>query len=190
MNKISNESIIKKKIIKKINTHNDTSTEIEDRPQRVSFKTESNQGEVINLYIHTNILIQKEILLERKLKKHIKDSHDHILGLENNWDGEDSKKIDIQTVKRSNQFINAISSNLLRYISSETHLPLFLPSGKGSIDIQWDTEFFELSVNIPEDYKTPIAIYAEDNRKNEIELHGEDWINNKVLLNWLKKTMG
>ena len=184
--KISDEVFIKPNPSIKFNTIDDPSDGIETLSKEIIIFTDLTQGD--DNY-ENDLLLQIEVNLNNKLKKSIEKSMNYILSLENNWDGEESIEFSLETLVRAEQVITKIYNNLNRNLKSHTTIPSILPSGKGSIDIQWDTEFFEIALNVPEDSNTPIGIYAEDKNKNEIELHGEDWINIQVLTDWLMKIL-
>ena len=122
--------------------------------------------------------------LEEKLKK----VSDTILNYPNNWDGNGAEPFKEDTWERSVKFLKNILFNIWKKVET-IPIPSILPVPDSSIDIHWDTNTFELLINIPSRLKELIHYSGEpnENPENEIEGRCNDDLVELVITNWLKE---
>ena len=127
--------------------------------------------------------------------KHLKDNFDKIIekygkgivGLEDNWDEEGSKGYDSEIWSRTIELLKQILFNLWDKLI-DVPIPSILPSPDGSFDLNWETDMFELLVNIPADTHESVSIYGEriGHKEDEIELRLRYELAMPVLMQWLR----
>ncbi|KKL89500.1 hypothetical protein LCGC14_1914050 [marine sediment metagenome] len=128
----------------------------------------------------------KRKVLENKLIEY----SEGIVGLPNNWDGDGSVAI----TRESWVFVEDLLKKILYKLWEQAYnvpIPLVLPNSDGSFDIDWQTENFELLLNIPNNKKDLVHIYGEkgDSPENEIEVRINYDLVQGVIIEWLKKIL-
>jgi len=129
------------------------------------------------------LIVEKHRELDQKLKKY----SNGIVGLQDNWDHQDSKGYNEKTWQRVVKLLEK-TLNTLWDEKLEIPIPLILPASNGSFDINWETEQFELLVNIPSDIKELVNVYGEKIGfpEDEIEVRINYNLVYLVLIEWLK----
>ena len=113
--------------------------------------------------------IQKEVytLIEEEIQRSRK-----ILDLEADWDGDGADAYSQETWQKSVSFLRNLIDRLLRYEidieASEELIPEILPGPNGSIDLEWETDFFDLLINIPKEGERA-SYYGDDYGENRIK---------------------
>lgn len=140
-----------------------------------------------------NLLVEKskkQVSIDNlnKLEKKLKKVSQTILNYPNNWDGEGAETFKEETWERSVKLLKNILYNIWEALKNFS-LPSILPVPDSSIDIHWDTNIFELLINIPSKSKELIHYSGEPNGHPENEIEGRciDELVELVLTNWLKK---
>lgn len=114
-----------------------------------------------------------EIILHSKhyktLQQEIAISKKHILSLNENWDGENSKGFSSETLKRATEFLDSFFQGFYLEYKKFLEIPTILPVGDLSIDIHWKTKNMELTINFAGDYLDFPSFYGKDDKGNEIQ---------------------
>jgi hypothetical protein len=97
----------------------------------------------------------------RQLEQEIQRSR-RILSLEDDWDGEGSKGYSEQAWSRATGYLRRQARACWLRHGVVIPTPTIGPGPEGSIDIHWQTEFYELLVNIPADPAIPASFYGDD----------------------------
>lgn len=110
-----------------------------------------------------------------------------VVGLKNNWDEEGSKGYDIELWDRTIKLLKNLLFNLWDNLL-DVPIPSILPSPDGSFDLNWETDMFELLVNIPGDNHESVSIYGEriGHKEDEIEVRLRYELAMPVLMQWLR----
>ncbi len=125
---------------------------------------------------------------EERLNRALTESRS-ILELRDNWDEEGSPRFSEHTWKRAVEFLLAEWSEYFREQGCPMIAPDILPS-KGSIDLQWDTDEFELLVNIPADPRKRASTYGESHGQHKIEDNLDPSKPSRGLVRWMAKVEG
>lgn len=143
-------------------------------------------GEIQN-YFDEKFLYEDNLI---KLDEKLRDYSEQIVGLPDNWDEQGSKAITIEVWNYTTTLLRKILYNLW-YNGFNVSIPLVLPNTDGSFDIDWETEEFELLVNIPSNKEELVHIYGEKSGSPEYELEAR--INYElvqgVIVEWMKKIL-
>jgi hypothetical protein len=91
-----------------------------------------------------------------------------LLLLEDNWDGEGSKKIDTDAFARAEELLNMLSETFLEKYQMPIKIPDIIPGTNGEVEIRWETEFFTLSIDIYGDQRNAVY-FGMDSRGNRIK---------------------
>lgn len=125
-----------------------------------------------------------------KLEKKLKKVSNTILNYSYNWDGEGAEPFKAETWERSIKLLKNILSIIWENLKSIS-IPSILPVPDSSIDIFWDTNEFELLINIPSESNALIHYSGEirEHPENEIEGRCIDDLVELVIAHWLKKIL-
>lgn len=85
-----------------------------------------------------------------------------LLELADDWDGEGSQSYSKDTFDRAVSFLTLHSDQLLKSYCLHLPVPKISPGPKGSIDLHWKRQSWELLVNIPAD-ANQMAVFYGDN---------------------------
>ena len=130
------------------------------------------------------------ISLKSKFKSEIEKVHKGIARLKDNWDSKGSKGFDNEIWNKVSKLLREILFYLWENMI-EVPIPAILPCSDGSIDINWETEKFELLVNIPPDNQELVNIYGEKpgHKEDEIEVRIKFDLVKPVIIEWLRIIM-
>ena len=132
---------------------------------------------------------ERGIELVEILNKRIKKKMNKILELRDNWDGEDSKTYNGETLKRAKSFLISLIKDFWMLYNLELDIPMIFPGIDGDIDIEWKNKRFQLLISIPEKDEMLAGLYGSDYAEDEIELDFDCTKTNLRLLSWLKRQM-
>ncbi|MEE9379223.1 MAG: hypothetical protein V3V33_14455 [Candidatus Lokiarchaeia archaeon] len=113
-----------------------------------------------------------------------------IVGLLENWNGEKSKAITLESWNYSTNLVKKILYNLWDQ-AYDIPIPLILVNTDGSYDVDWQTSEFELLINLPSGKKDLVHIYGEKLGFPEYELEvriNYDLVQG-VIIEWIKKIL-
>ena len=114
----------------------------------------------------------------------IEDSR-RILELEDDWDGEGSSAYSVITWQRAVDFVSRYAERLREMLGIVMDAPEIMPGPNGSIDVDWETEAYELLVNIPSDATQHASFYGDDYGSMVIKGTFNPDAFNRGLLLWL-----
>jgi putative addiction module component (TIGR02574 family) len=120
------------------------------------------------------------------LNNEIEKSKDYILRLEDNWDDEGSKKYLLTTYNKAIDILRSLIIDGSQIYKKSISIPRILPGPNGSIDLHWQTEEYDLLMNIPENPIDPVSFAGDDSGKNCINGTFDNPKMYQVLLAWLK----
>ena len=125
--------------------------------------------------------------LKNRFKREIEKYSNGVVGLSDNWDSQGSNGYNIDTWERTINLLRNILFNLWDNMI-DIPIPTILPSPDGSFDINWETEIFELLLNIPSDIQEPVSLYGEKigHKEYEIEVRSKFELVESVVIEWLK----
>jgi len=89
-----------------------------------------------------------------------------ILDLEDNWDGNGSQKISLESWRSTAYFLIGYSKKIFKDYGYIIDIPKIYPSIDGSIDIAWEKESYGFMINI--DASGEIANYYVDNKADQM----------------------
>jgi hypothetical protein len=138
--------------------------------------TQTNEHITINLYSPDVVI------------KHIWDAIEqsrNILGLQDNWDGEDTSAYRASTWERATEFLQKNLLSMYLTFSNRVDVPRILPGPNGSIDLHWKTSHHELLINIPEDPNEPANFYGDNQLDQSVKGTIDTSKNHEWLLMWL-----
>ncbi len=139
------------------------------------------------MILNKDLESKKEALL-LELCNYISKKETEILGLKDNWDGNNAKKYELETFRRATAFLKSLVEDFWLLFNYKLESPLILPGINGEIDIEWKNDKFQLLISIPEDESELAGLYGSDYEDDEIE---HDFLNygdvNIRLLAWLKR---
>ena len=132
--------------------------------------------------IHTKL--KRGVELNSSFEKY----RSYIMNLPDNWDGNDAPSFNEKTLER----VFSLLKNILDKLWNEMikiSIPLIQPVSDGSIDINWETDKFELLINIPEEQNELINLYGEKlgYPQEELEVRSNYDLIANVIIAWLKK---
>jgi len=112
----------------------------------------------------------------------------YILELPENWDGYGAPSFNNEILKRVSNLLEKVFQSLWNEMI-EISLPLIQPVPDGSVDINWETDKFELLVNIPSEDNKLVNIYGEKIGfpLEEIENRSNYELAILVITHWLKR---
>ncbi len=133
-----------------------------------------------------NLTIEKLLELDQKLMEY----SEGVVGAPNNWDGQGSKAITIESWNLATMLLRNILFNLWTK-GVDVPIPLVLANTDNSFDVYWDAHNFELLLNVPPKREELVHIYGEKQGAPEYELEARmnyDFIEG-VVVEWLKKIL-
>jgi hypothetical protein len=155
----------------------------EDPQEEISFYGDDYGTFIIEDKCPFNKLIDKLLpwLVTNELNMEIKNSKKHILGLKENWDGEGGRPFKKETMDNAIKIIKIIHSKIV------IPPPSISPYVKGSIDVHWKNDTFQLLMCVEEGLK--ISGYYGDNYA-DVKIKGqfmevEDHLGK--ILKWINK---
>lgn len=105
----------------------------------------------------------------RELDTVLEDSR-RILDLREDWDDDGASAIAERTWERATGFLKRQAERLWSEASRLLPVPGILPVPNGSIDLHWETDEYELLINIPNDPNKPASFYGDN--YGEIQIRG------------------
>lgn len=108
-----------------------------------------------------------------------------ILELKDNWDDEGSPAYSEATWNRAVLFFLKNALWVWKNHATIIDAPRILPGPKGTIDLHWETETYELLINIPIEPSAPATFYGDDRGNLSIKGTFDPSVYNKGLLMWL-----
>jgi len=125
------------------------------------------------------------------LEKLLKERTEFILNLPKNWDDNDADTFTAETLERTCQLLKTIFEELWNHML-DVPFPLISPLPDGSIDINWETESFELLINISSAQNGDlINLYGErmNHPEDEIDLRINYEMVAQSIIPWLLKVI-
>ena len=107
------------------------------------------------------------------------------LTLREDWDDEGAAGYKKETLDRAWRFWREISARAFKSVETYFPPPVFRPGPRGSVDIRWITEEYELLLNIPEDSRQKITFYGEHRQKSSLRGSVSDGEDSELLIVWL-----
>lgn len=141
-------------------------------------------SEVRTMYTYTKLERKEE--LDNTFEKY----KNYILNLSYNWDGYGAQPFNEETLRRAYN----LSENILDHFWNDIidiSIPLIQPVPDGSIDINWETDEFELLINISPESNKQVNLYGEkiNSPEEEIEMHIPYDLVESVIIQWLIKIL-
>ncbi len=135
-----------------------------------------------------SLFISVKLDKEKQLDKMLDEREKQILSLRSNWDDNGAEPFTEDTLKRVRMILKEIFRGLWKEMM-DIPLPLVQQVPDGSIDINWETEVFELLINIPSSLNELVNFYGEklDHPEDEIEVRINFNLATKYLIPWLIK---
>ncbi len=145
-------------------------------------------GNLENLESLKVLQIHMKLTREYELENIFTQNKKDIMELSKNWDGYGAPSIKENTLERVFELLKQIYSVLWEDMI-EIPIPLIQPVPDGSIDINWETDQFELLINVPKDQNLLVNLYGEKlgHPQDEIEHRSHYDLISKVIIGWLKK---
>lgn len=139
--------------------------------------------EILN-YIKTSIKSDNQ----KNLEDILNESISYIRNLPQDWDDDNAPKFKEETIRRTSELVREICHQIWE-AEIEIPPPKIQHTSNGSIDINWESEKFELLINIPDDIDKSVNFFGEHLG------HPEDDIANRMnyvlvlemIISWLKK---
>jgi len=143
---------------------------------------ETNLREIKNLFL--SVKATKERMLEELLDKRIS----HILNLPDNWDDNGAEKFRKETLEHASNLLKNIFQDLWNQMI-DAPFPLISPVPDGSVDINWETETFELLINVPARDNLLVNLYGEriNHPEDEVEVRINYDMAAQYVIPWLIK---
>lgn len=155
---------------------------MEKELEKTNYNSEINLQKIKDLI--TSIKIDKEQALENL----INERFNGILKLRKNWDDNDAETFQKETTIRVRKLLENIFQTLWDNLI-DAPFPLIQPVPDGSIDINWETDIFELLINIPSNPSELINFYGEkiNHPEDEIEVRINYDLVSQYVIPWLTK---
>lgn len=120
----------------------------------------------------------------------LKNFKEDTINLQDNWDGQESKGFSEELWQRVIDFLLIVYIKLYKE-ELKVPFPLVLPNTDGSLDIDWETESFELLINFSPDPEELVHMYGEKigNPKHELDVRINRELAGLVVSEWLKKIL-
>jgi hypothetical protein len=119
------------------------------------------------------------------LSKKIKQAVKHILALPEDFDEENSKIYQVETVDRAVLFVKKLAISALKVNNTVIPAPKILPGPDGSIDVCWKQDTFSLLINFPAEAEDLPTYFGEDTLGNTTEGSFDGSKLDQVFLFWL-----
>ena len=150
--------------------------------EKMKESTETNLQEIKNLFI--SVKATKERMLEKLLDKRV----NHILNLSENWDDNGAEKFKKETLERVSNLLKKILQELWDQMV-DVPFPLISPVPDGSVDINWETDKFELLINVPAKDNLLVNLYGErmSHPEDEVEVRINYDMATQYVIPWLIK---
>ena len=112
------------------------------------------------------------------------------MNLSDNWDGYGAQPFNEETLRRAYNLLENILDHFWNNMI-DISIPLIQPVPDGSVDINWETDEFELLINTPQDTKKQVNLYGEriNFPEEEIEMHIPYDLVELVIIQWLTKIL-
>lgn len=125
---------------------------------------------------------------EKQLEKILNERENQILSLLENWDDDGAELISQVTLKRVKAMLLEIYRELWKDML-DVPFPYIQQVPDGSIDINWETDVFELLINIPSTLDELVNFYGEreGHPEDEIEVRTNYDLATRYLIPWLIK---
>ena len=125
-----------------------------------------------------------------KLNLALKKFKEDTINLQDDWDGQGSKGFSEELWQNVIDFLLFIYIELYAE-KLKVPFPLVLPNVDGSLDIDWETESFELLINFPPDPEELIHMYGEKmgSPKNELDVRINRDLAGLVVNEWMKRIL-
>ena len=107
-----------------------------------------------------------------KIDKIIKKAEKY-LDYEDNWDDEGSKGYKEETLNRVKILLQDGYGFLNKNTKFNIPEPDVSPGPDGSFDLLWDSKYYSLLANIPEDKDKPISYFGYRHDSHKIDISGE-----------------
>lgn len=124
---------------------------------------DTNLQEIKNLFL--SVKATKEKKLQKLLDKRVKYFRD----LTENWDDNGAATFKKETLNNLYNLLETIFQELWNQML-DLPFPLISPVPDGSVDINWETEIFELLINIPPLPNNLVSLYGEKINHPEYEI--------------------
>lgn len=109
-----------------------------------------------------------------------------MLDLPDDWDEEGSPQIQVNTWDRATIFVSRTTWSVFSSSGVVIDAPHISPGPEGSIDIHWNSDDYELLVNIPHDASRPAEFYGDDRSSFTIRGTLDPSTINQGLMQWLR----
>lgn len=93
----------------------------------------------------------------------------NILELEDDWDGEGSKRISEMTLDRVKLFLENVLGEHQKRTPGRLKIPSIVAGNEGEVEVNWLTDKFRLSIDIPEIHTDPVVYAADDMKGSRIK---------------------
>lgn len=125
------------------------------------------------------------------LELHIKEAHDRIMGLGDNWDYAGSASFKEHTFKKTAEVVKKLLRAIDYDSTSSLPFPYITPGADGDIDISWYTKEYSFDLSVPESDNEVAAVYANDKRtRYELSIDFDPYEEIPLeLIEWCKKVL-
>lgn len=144
----------------------------------------------LELFENKNLFLSVKADKERRLEQLLNKRKEHILNLKENWDDDGAEMFTIATFQRVSGLLKRFYQDLWNNMV-DAPFPLISPVPDGSIDINWETDKFELLINIPSMENNLVNIYGENpgHPEDEIEVRINFDMVAQYIIPWLNKVI-
>lgn len=120
-----------------------------------------------------------------KVGEALNEAEKSFRGLRQNWDEEEGPIADEETILRASAFLQQHCKYMVQNYALSTPVPKILPGPSGSIDLLWQSDEYELLLNIPRDAGSKATFYGDD--RGEVSIKGKIDLTkiNHGLVQWL-----
>ncbi len=125
---------------------------------------------------------------ETKLNDMINESRS-ILQLQDDFDGNGSPRYSESTWERAIWFVRSQWEEYARVTDAPMPVPRISPGPHGSIDVLWETEEFDLLVNIPANPEQEAEYSGDSNGKRKFDGTLDPTLPNRGLVDWLAESV-
>ena len=144
--------------------------------------SETNLHQIKNLFL--SVKASREKMLEDLLEKRVS----YILNLSKNWDDNGAENFKKHTLERVSNLLKKVFQDLWNQMI-DAPFPLISPVPDGSVDINWETDIFELLINIPAKENLLVNLYGEriNHPEDEVEVRINYDMVAQYVIPWLIK---
>ena len=152
--------------------------------EKIKESTEANLQEIKSLFLAVKASKQ------RKLEELLDKRANHILNLPDDWDDNGAEKFKKETLERVSNLLRSVFQDLWDKMI-DAPFPLISPVPDGSVDINWETDIFELLVNVPAVNNMLVNLYGErlNHPEDEIEVRINYNLVAQYVIPWLIKVI-